>query len=230
MEGLSGNAGPLAWVGAFADRLGDILECLHAHIIEDDIHLSADLPVRVVGNADSTRLRNAFKSRCDIDPVPENVILIDDDVTDVDADAELDPQLPRYVDVVIDHCPLDCYCAARGVDGADEFDQHAVAGGLDNPAAMRGDRSINQRLTKRFQFGQRALFIATHQSTVAGDVCRQHRCQSPLHVLAGQDRPPERRKFSQAYTITPPRCQKMWPYVQGRGQLPGSSIRVCFDG
>lgn len=43
--------------------------------------------------------------------------------------------------------------AQRGIDGADKFDQHAVANGFDNPTAMRSNRSIDQGFAKRLQSG-----------------------------------------------------------------------------
>ncbi len=75
--------------------------------------------------------------RGDVDAVAENIVVVDDDVADMDADAEFDPLILRHGGVLLGHAALDLDRAARRVDGAGELDQHAVAGGLDDAAAMR---------------------------------------------------------------------------------------------
>ena len=154
-----------------------------------DLDLAADLPLRVVGNADAAGLGDAFQPGGDVDAVAENIVVIDDDVADVDADAEFDARVLRHVGVLRGHAALDFDRAAHRIDGAGELHQHAVAGGLDDAAAMRGDTGIDQRLAQRLSVGERAFLVATHQAAVAGDIRRQHRRQPPFHALAGQDGP-----------------------------------------
>jgi hypothetical protein len=54
---------------------------------------------------------------------------------------------------------------------------------------MRGDCGIDKRLSERLQIGERAFFVAAHQTAIAGDIRRQHSRQSPFHGLAGQKKP-----------------------------------------
>src|SRR5271155_2517725 len=54
---------------------------------------------------------------------------------------------------------------------------------------MRGDFGIDKRPTERLEIGERTFFVATHQTTIAGDIRRQHSRQSPFHALAGQKSP-----------------------------------------
>ena len=107
--------------------------------------------------------------------------------TDMNTDAEFDPKLRRHAGIADRHFLLDNNRASRGVDRAAEFDQHAIAGGLDNAAAMAGDRRVHQRLPVCLQLRQRALLVTAHQPAIAGDVSRQHRRQSPIQMLAGQN-------------------------------------------
>jgi hypothetical protein len=51
---------------------------------------------------------------------------------------------------------------------------------------MSGDGRIEKRLSQRLQMSERTLFVAAHQTAVAGDIRRQHSRQSPFHALAGQ--------------------------------------------
>ena len=71
-------------------RLGDVLEFCSPDVLEGDIDLAANLPVGVVGDADAAGLSDSFKPRGNVDAVAENVVVIDDDVADMDADAEFD--------------------------------------------------------------------------------------------------------------------------------------------
>ena len=80
-----------------------------------------------------------FEPRRDIDPVAEDVAVLDDDVALVDADAELDAPLGRDVGVALGHLALHLGGAAHRVDHAGELDQQAVAGRLDDAAAVLGD-------------------------------------------------------------------------------------------
>ena len=79
-------------------------------------------------------------------PSPINIALVDDDVADIDADAEFDAALFGDAGVALGHDALDFEGAARGIDGAGEFDKHTVARGLDDAAAMFGDFWINNDL------------------------------------------------------------------------------------
>ena len=61
---------------------------------------------------------------------------IDDDIAEIDADAELDPPFRRGTESLrsaISRCIVDR--AAHRVDDAAELHQQAVAGGLDDAAA-----------------------------------------------------------------------------------------------
>jgi hypothetical protein len=84
------------------------------------------------------------------------------------------------------HAALDFHRATHGLHHAGELYKHAVASGLDNAAAMRGDLRIEERLPTPLQVGKRTLLVAAHQTAVAGDIRRQHGRQPPLHALAVQ--------------------------------------------
>src|SRR5271155_2505051 len=101
-----------------ADRLGDILQFLQSQIIEDNVDFAANLPVRIVGDANATGLCNAFKARCDVDAVAEDIIVIDDYVADMNPDSEFDPQVIGYAGILCGHPTLDLDCAAHSIDRA----------------------------------------------------------------------------------------------------------------
>src|SRR5712672_3093779 len=181
-----------AWAAADAPSahwFSDILQVLRTHILEGYIELAADLPVSVVGDADAARLSNSLQPRCDVDAVAKDIIFIDDDVADVDADAKFDPLALRYIDILFGHTALNFDGAACGLYGAAELDESAVPGILDDAPVMISDFGIKKRLSKSFQLRQRAFFVDPNQAARASDIRRQNSRQSPLYVLAAQDAP-----------------------------------------
>ena len=85
------------------------------------------------------RLGEPFQAGGDVDAVAEDVVVLDDDVAEVDADAELDARLVGRAAVAVGHAGLDGDGAAHRLDGAGEIDQQAIAGALDDAAAVGGD-------------------------------------------------------------------------------------------
>ncbi|MFO1055932.1 MAG: hypothetical protein U1E53_03080 [Dongiaceae bacterium] len=73
-------------------------------------------------------LGQRFQPRGELTPSLEDVVAVDDDVADIDADAELDAAVGRHVDGAFRHADLDLGGAAHRVDDAGELHQHAVAG------------------------------------------------------------------------------------------------------
>ena len=167
-------------------RFGNILEGLRPHIIADNLNFATDLPVGVIGHANPARFADALKAGGNVDTIPEDIVVVDDDVPDVDADPQFDPLILRHRRILLGHFTLDFNGTAHRIHGTGKFDQHTVARGLDDPPAMLGNGGVNESLPDRLQAGQRALLIDAHQAAVSSDVCRQHRCQSPLYVVAGQ--------------------------------------------
>ena len=132
---------------------------------------------------------NAFEPGGDVDAVAVDVVVVADDVAEIDADAELDAPLGRHIGIALGHLALHLDRAAHRIDDAGEFDQHAVAGGFDDAAAMLRDLGIDEFAPDRLQRRERAFLVVAHQPRIAGDIGRQNRRQSPFdpllaHVLA----------------------------------------------
>ena len=143
-------------------RLGNILQRLRTHIVEGDINLAADLPLGVIGNADAAGFRNPFEPRGDVDAVAKDIVVVDNDVADVDADAKLYPPVLWGVGIVLGHVALDFQSTSRRVHRAGELNESAVPGILDDASAMMSDFGIEKRLSKSFQLRQRAFFVDPH--------------------------------------------------------------------
>ena len=137
--------------------------------------LAFDLVVDLAGNADAAGLGDPFQPCCNVDAVAKNIVVVEDDVTDMNADAKFDPEVVRHVAILHGHTALDFRRALHRLYHAWELGQQAVAGGLDDAAAVPGDGGIDQRSSDRLQPDVRALLVAAHQTAVAGNIRRQHR-------------------------------------------------------
>ena len=126
-----------SWANAIdAHRLHDVLKLLLTHFGDIERELAFDLLIGVVGKPDRAGTGQRLDSGGDIDPVAVDVALVDDNVTDVDAYAELNPTIFGNIGIAFGHGALDLHGAADGVNSACELDQRTVARRLDDTAAM----------------------------------------------------------------------------------------------
>src|ERR1700688_2875650 len=102
MDGLSGSArGRIGLVEGVAGeraspssralqtRIGSaIFFSVRDHIVERYIDLGSDLTLGVIRNAYPSRLGNALKTGSNVNAVAENVVVIENDVSDVDANTK----------------------------------------------------------------------------------------------------------------------------------------------
>jgi len=77
------------------DGSNDVLKVLRTEIDEIEIDLTDDPVVDRARDADGAWFRKGFEAGCDIDPVAENFIPFNDDVGQVDPDADSNPPIGR---------------------------------------------------------------------------------------------------------------------------------------
>ena len=71
----------------------NILELLLAHVAYIERELSLHLLIGIFGQADCAGASQCLHAGGDVDPVAIDIAFVDDDVTDVDADAKFDPAI-----------------------------------------------------------------------------------------------------------------------------------------
>ena len=123
-------------------------------------------------DADATGLRQGLEARGDVHAVPEQIPAADHHVAGVHADAKL--QSPRRgVALARPRQPLlRLHRALHGIHHARELGQDAVAGGVDDPAAMLGDHAVHD-LAACGQQAQGPDLVQAHQPGIARHVRRQ---------------------------------------------------------
>ncbi len=174
-------------------RLGDILQCLIAEVLDREIEFSPRLGQHRARDADAAGLGHGFEPRGDVDPVAKDVVAVDDHVAEIDPNAEVDAGLGGLR--AIGHRALPPDCAAHRVDDARELDEEPVAGRLDDAPVMLGDPRVDQLGPQRLEPHQRPFLVRPHQPRIArhirgedrgelalGRCCRDHGVPLPWRV------------------------------------------------
>jgi G3E family GTPase len=84
--------------------------------LERDIDLAIHLIINDSGYANPTGVAYAFQSRGDVYTVTENVVVIENNVTDVDAYAKFDTLIMWPVRIMLSHPTLDFNRTADRID------------------------------------------------------------------------------------------------------------------
>src|SRR6516162_3795451 len=121
----------------------DVLQPLLTKIGELDCDLTSNLIVRGRRETDATRLSDALKSCGDVDTVSENVIALDQDVTEVDPDPKQHTPILRDPLVAFSHRRLHSDCAFGRIDHRGKLKQHAVPRGLHEASTVFCHEVIN---------------------------------------------------------------------------------------
>jgi hypothetical protein len=130
--------------------------------------------VSIVGNADTTGLRNPFEARRNIDAVAKDIVVVNNNIADVNADAKLDPIVLGRTYILLGHAALNFDGASRCVDGTGKLDHHSIASCLDDVSAMLSDFGIEKGFSERLEMSKRAFLVGTHQAAITSDIRRQN--------------------------------------------------------
>ena len=155
-----------------AHRPCDILEVLIAEIGEQGLHPTIHLLMNDIRSADAARLRNAFKARRYVDPIAKDIVAINNNVADIDANTELDLLVRRYFGISLWHGALNLDGTTNRIDRACKLHQRAVARSLDDAAAMLRDLRIDDLAPVRLKCREGPFLINPHQSAISGDIGR----------------------------------------------------------
>ena len=151
------------------DRMRDVLHQLLAQIFKDHVAVMTQVIAHASRNADFTAPDQPLEPSGDIHAVAENVVILDHDVADIDADPKAHPPSFRLAFI----CPLkrrlDLDRAPDRVKDAGEFGEYTVTGSVRDPASMLRDKVIDNGAAGR-QCRHRRFFVAMHQAAVTLDI------------------------------------------------------------
>jgi hypothetical protein len=146
----------------------NIFEELLAQILEDEFGPAHQILSDVRGEANASRLGQAFETRRDIDAVAENVPILRDNLPDIDAYSELQAIIGKQRRIAFADNALDLARAIQRIDGALEIGEQAVPGSLDEVAAVFGDLGIYHLRLQHLYPRERSLFVEFHESRISG--------------------------------------------------------------
>jgi hypothetical protein len=124
-------------------RTLNILQPLFPKIIEFKRYFPAHLVVGGNGEADAARLRYTLKPRCDIDAISEDVIALDQDVTEVDPYPVQHAPILSDALVTLGHHRLHSYGTIDGIDHRGKLKQHTVPRALHEASPVFRHESID---------------------------------------------------------------------------------------
>jgi len=170
----------------YVDRTGDVLDFPCPEVLESQAQLVEHIVADRAADANAAGLRQRLQTRRDVDAVTKNIVVIDDDVADVDADPEVDALLGRQTRIPLGHAALHVDRAAHRVDDAGELQQQSIAGSLDDPAVVLSDLGVDQLAPVRFQGREGGAVIPAHEKGISDHVGRNDGGKStviPCHSL-----------------------------------------------
>src|SRR6516162_218243 len=100
---------------------------------------------RLPRDAYSAGFRDPFEARRDVHAIAVDILTVDNDIAEMEANAELHPFSSRTQCCLT----LNLCCAQSRFNDAAELDQDAVAHQLDDAAVMLGNRRLDQFRTLR---------------------------------------------------------------------------------
>ena len=121
----------------------------------------------------SPRFGDALKPCRDVDTFPENVIALDQDVSEIDADPEQHPTINGHSFVPLLHHRLHGYRALDRIDHRGKLKEHAVARRLDETPPVLCHESIGDLAVLAECVGGADL-IEAHEPRVTRNVSRQN--------------------------------------------------------
>ncbi|KQW50468.1 hypothetical protein ASD02_11160 [Ensifer sp. Root1252] len=95
--------------------------------------------IDTAGQADSAWFCHSLQTHGDVDTVSEEIVAINQDVTEIDADAKLHLVVLGKIERALSQIVLNIDRSPHCLDRTGEFRQHAVACPCEYPTAMFGD-------------------------------------------------------------------------------------------
>src|SRR5215470_18045548 len=133
------------------NRSSNVLECLCAAIVKCGVETVAHILMHSARYANPAGCRDFLEPGGDVDPVAEDVVAVDDDVAEVDANAERDATVLGPLRGAISHRRLQFDGTAHCIDHARELNEQPVARGLHNATAVAGNGRVDHLLANCFQ-------------------------------------------------------------------------------
>src|SRR5207248_3146837 len=125
-----------------AHRSSDVLEDLLTQIIEGEVEPAGGILLNTGRDTNPAWIGETLETGRDIHPVTKNIIALDNDIADVDPDAEFDA-IVRSAGITLGHAALPSSGTTQRINDASELNQQPIAGCLDDTAPVFGDLRVD---------------------------------------------------------------------------------------
>lgn len=162
MAALRGLSLPRHWLRQHPvdpNRLRYIFQLMLANIFDKSAQLAPDLPVSVIRQQDAAGISETLEPCGDIYSIAEDVSAIHDDITNIDAHAELNSSVARHLGIPLGHASLNINCTTQRIDDAAKLGQQSISCIFDNPPTVLGDFRIDKRTQVFSELDVSSLFI-----------------------------------------------------------------------
>jgi hypothetical protein len=147
-------------------------------------------------DANSTGLRKSLQPGRNVDGIAKEIVALDDDVADVDADAEPHLLGGRSARIFVGYGVLHRDGALHGIHGTGEISDEAIARRVEDPTAMRGDQAVDDDPV-RGEGVKGADLISPHETAVAFDIGGEDRGKLSFDGVRFQSSAPPRSTIAQ---------------------------------
>jgi hypothetical protein len=166
--------------------LCDIFQLMLAKIFDKKGQFAPHLSVRIIRQQNAASFSETLEPCGNIYPVAKDIPAVNDDITNIDAYAELNPSVERYSDIALGHATLNINRTPDGVDNAAKLSQQPIARIFHNPPTVLDDFRIDERTKMFSEPDVSSLLVQARQAAISSHVCRQDRCQSSLQLSCDQ--------------------------------------------
>ena len=156
-----------------ADRSADVLEDLRTEIDEVEIDLIHDPIVDRSRNVNAARLCEGLKAGCDIDPIPKEITILDDDVVQMDPNTERKPPVGQDRLVQSRSCFNQGGRTADGLDDTQELKKYLIAGPSNDMSTKFDDLRLNNFGSQEGKTGEGTRLISRLQPFVTHEQNRR---------------------------------------------------------
>lgn len=145
-----------------------------AGVLEWNLDLAADLFVNRLRNTKPTLGGQTLQTGRDIDSVTKEVVLVDDDISEIDSDPEEHLAISRNIGVSALDLPLDVDGTSHRLHRAGKLGEDAVTGTTEDSAMMVSHELVDHAAVG-VEPADAFLFVRLHQPAEADDISRQDR-------------------------------------------------------
>jgi hypothetical protein len=188
----------------------DVLERELSKITKFSGHPAHDSFSCIARNEDAAWRRLPFETSRNVNAIAIEIITVNDNVSDVNADPKRDTLVVASIEICCGHRPLELDSRVERIDDAGELNQRAITNQLDEPTAVASQSWFKQLGPVLSQYRQSSAFVALHQARVPDCIQRHYggqltalSCQSscPLFIWTIVDRTMEQDNGGQCLQL-----------------------------